>query len=157
MKMSLPNFTSTSISTKQKVWNHRAQLEWKCFYKYVNHCLFYEYGKTCVRFHALQLDSSTTQKFIQHLIYPEVIFSDHLECGNFVKKIAAAAKSVLLGGHFRLLKWSKLDPDAHLVVGEFVGIDSNFSFKKCVLCGKKVGEMSVIAGKVTDCINCKKQ
>ena len=127
------------------------------FLKYVNHCLFYEYGKTCVRLHALQLDSSTTQKFSQHLIYPEVIFSDNLECGSFVKKIAAAAKTVLMGGdscemarsfpiddlkmlfiknsksemefiadlavytrnrHFRLLRSSKLDRDAHLVVAE---------------------------------------
>ena len=41
------------------------------------------------------------------------------------------------------------------IQGEFVGIDTIFSYKKCILCGKKVGD-HVTSAKVTDCANCNK-
>ena len=40
--------------------------------------------------------------------------------------------------------------------GEFVGVDAVFSYKKCVLCGKKIGDYFSSLAKVVDCANCNK-
>ena len=58
---------------------------------YVNHCLNVMYKRVCNRHQILILDSSTSTKFSQHVIYPDVIFRSNTECGNFVKTIMHAA------------------------------------------------------------------
>ena len=58
---------------------------------YVNHCLQVKYHRISNRHQILILDSSTTKKFSQHVIYPTVVFRSNLDCGNFVKSIVHAA------------------------------------------------------------------
>ena len=65
------------------------------FKSYVNHCLNVEYCKNINVNQILHLDSKSTVKFSQHLIFPDVIFKSNQECGNFVKKLADAAKDAL--------------------------------------------------------------
>ena len=65
---------------------------------YVNHCLKIQFDKTCDRSEIMILDSSTDEKFSQHIIYTGIVFKDNIECGNFVKAIADAAKIKMVGG-----------------------------------------------------------
>ena len=58
---------------------------------FVNHCLLVMYKRVCNRNQILLLDSSTSTKFSQHLVYPDVIFRSNADCGNFVKTIMNAA------------------------------------------------------------------
>ena len=64
--------------------------------KYVNHCLLQQYGITCNRKQIIQLDSSSSTKFSQHLIYPEVTFRTNEECGHFVKNMENSAKDAVV-------------------------------------------------------------
>ena len=68
-----------------------------CLIRYVNHCLNVQFGKQCSRSDVVILDSSTNEKFSQHIIYPAVIFRNNTECGYFVKALADAARIKMLG------------------------------------------------------------
>ena len=60
---------------------------------YVNHCLMVMYQRECKKTEVILLDSSTEEKFSQHIIYPHIFFRNNQECGYFVKKIADAARA----------------------------------------------------------------
>ena len=50
-----------------------------------------EWGITAKRHHVIDSDSSTANKFSQHLIFmlPSVIFQNNYEVGNFVKEMCS--------------------------------------------------------------------
>ena len=68
--------------------------------RYISHCLVVMYGVQCDRSNIIQLESSSESKFSQHLIYPQVIFKNNFECGNFIKEISFAAADALEGTSF---------------------------------------------------------
>ena len=68
------------------------------FLNYVTHCLFVKYQKCVERSEILVLDSSSPEKFSQHILFPRIHFQDNTHCGNFVKSIASAAKVYVDGG-----------------------------------------------------------
>ena len=60
--------------------------------RYVNHCLKVKYKRDYESTDVIILDSTSTTKFSQHIIYPRVFFRNNLECGYFVKMLADAAR-----------------------------------------------------------------
>lgn len=67
------------------------------FITYINHCLLVEFGLHMEQRQVLIMDSTSQSKFSQHLIFPEVVFKNNQECGNFVKKVIDAAIDALQG------------------------------------------------------------
>ena len=63
------------------------------FIEYVNHCIAVQYEIQCDRTHIMQLESGTTKKFSQHLVYhiPDAMFKCNQHCGEFVKTICGDA------------------------------------------------------------------
>jgi hypothetical protein len=66
---------------------------------YINHSVQIEYDIKCDRRHVIQLESSTEERFSQHLIYhlPGALFQDNQHCKRFVRKIMASAREALTG------------------------------------------------------------
>ena len=67
------------------------------FVGYVSRCLLVDYTKQVGPDQVLRLDSTSATKFSQHLIYPDIIFENSQECGNFVRRISDAANSAIDG------------------------------------------------------------
>ena len=65
---------------------------------YVSHCLQVKYNVICSRNQILILDSSTEKKFSQHLVYPDVVFKNNIDCGTFLKTIVQAARNTVESG-----------------------------------------------------------
>lgn len=68
------------------------------FIRFVNQCLLVEFKRHIEDRQVLIMDSTSSTKFSQHIIYPETIFRSNEDCGNFVRKLAAAAADAVLTG-----------------------------------------------------------
>lgn len=66
--------------------------------RFVNDYLHKALGIACTRRHVVELDSSTTSKFSQHLIWhlPEAVFHNNIHVGYFVKQLCVELSNHLL-------------------------------------------------------------
>ena len=56
------------------------------------------YNLDVSRTEVLQMDSSTSEKCSQHIVFPTVVFANNIECGHFMKKLADEARQFLDAG-----------------------------------------------------------
>jgi len=70
------------------------------FVNYVCYCIEREFDVLCSEKHVIDLSSSTNQKFSRHLIFnhPKLLFSNNVQCGDFVKEICFSLRSFIMTG-----------------------------------------------------------